>query len=75
MTKALILRFYCALVVSATIHVILTKILNRSGIAVQWNGGLTDCAMGPGNSYMFIVYMLINTSRYKCTLCILGHVS
>ena len=35
---ALLLRFYCALAVSATIHVILTKISNRSGIAVQWNG-------------------------------------
>ena len=32
-------RFYCALAVSATIRVILTKISNRSGIAVQWNGG------------------------------------
>ena len=29
----------CALAVSATIRVILTKISNRSGIAVQWNGG------------------------------------
>ena len=36
------MRFYCALAVSATIRVILTKILNRSRIAVQWNGGLTD---------------------------------
>ena len=36
---ALLLRFYCALAVSATIRVILTKISNRSGIAVQWNGG------------------------------------
>ena len=32
-------RFYCALAVSATIRVILTKISNRSGIAVQWMGG------------------------------------
>ena len=32
-------RFYCALAVSATIRVIFTKNLNRSGIAVQWNGG------------------------------------
>ena len=32
-------RFYCALAVSATIRVILTKISNRSGIAIQWNGG------------------------------------
>ena len=38
-TALLLLRFYCALVVSATIRVILTKISNRSGIAVQWNGG------------------------------------
>ena len=37
---ALVLRFYCALAVSATIRVILTKISNRIGIAVQWNGGL-----------------------------------
>ena len=33
-----VLRFYCAFAVSATIRVILTKISNRSGIAVQWNG-------------------------------------
>ena len=33
-------RFYCALAVSVTIRVILTKISNRSGIVVQWNGGL-----------------------------------
>ena len=39
---AILLRFYCALAVSATIHVILTKISNRSGIAVQWNVGLTN---------------------------------
>ena len=36
---ALLLRFYCALAVSAMIRVILTKILNRGAIAVQWNGG------------------------------------
>ena len=40
-TKALLLRFYCALAVFATIRVILTKISNRGGIAVQWNGGLS----------------------------------
>ena len=36
---ALLLGFYCALklAVSATIRRILTKISNRSGIAVQWN--------------------------------------
>ena len=34
------LRFYCALAVSATIRVILTKISNRSGMAIQWIGGL-----------------------------------
>ena len=33
------IRFYCALAVSATISVILTKISSRSGIAVQGNGG------------------------------------
>ena len=38
-SSALLLRLYCVLVVSATIRVILTKISNRSGIAVQWNGG------------------------------------
>ena len=38
-STALLLRFYCALAVSATIRVILTKISNRSGIAVQWNWG------------------------------------
>ena len=37
-STALLLR-YCALAVSATLRVILTKISNRSGIAVQWNGG------------------------------------
>ena len=36
-STALLLRFYCALAVSATIRVILTKISNRSGIAVHWN--------------------------------------
>ena len=38
-STALLLRFYCALAVSAPIRVILTKISNRSGITVQWNGG------------------------------------
>ena len=33
-------RFCCALGVSAAFRVILTKILNRSGNAVQWNGGI-----------------------------------
>ena len=33
-------RFYCALGVSAAFRVILTKISNRSGNAVQWNGGI-----------------------------------
>ena len=37
---ALLLRFYYALAVSAAIRVILTKISNRSGSAVQWNGGV-----------------------------------
>ena len=37
----LLLRCYCAFAVFATIRVILTKISNRSGIAVQWNGGLS----------------------------------
>ena len=32
-------RFYCALAVSATINVILTKISNRMGKSKQWNGG------------------------------------
>ena len=32
-------RFYCALAVYVKIHVILTKISNRSESAVQWNGG------------------------------------
>ena len=35
-------RLYCTLAVSATIRVILTKISNRSRIAVQWNGGFTE---------------------------------
>ena len=34
------IRFYCALGVSAAFRVILTKISNRSGNAVQWNGGI-----------------------------------
>ena len=48
-STALLLRFYCALAVSVTIRVILTKISNRSGIAVQWNGGLRNvtCLMLP----------------------------
>ena len=33
-------RFYCSLAVSATFCVVLTKISNLCGIAVQWNGGL-----------------------------------
>ena len=33
-------RFCCALGVSAAFRVILTKISNRSGNAVQWNGGI-----------------------------------
>ena len=39
---ALLLRFYCAFAASATIQVVLTKISNRSGNAVQWNGGGGD---------------------------------
>ena len=41
-TNALLLRFCCALAVSATIRVVLTNISNRSGIAVQWNGGFIE---------------------------------
>ena len=37
------IRFYCALGVSAAFRVILTKISKRSGNAVQWNGGITEC--------------------------------
>ena len=40
-STALLLRFYCAHAISASIRVILTEISNRGGIAVQWNGGLT----------------------------------
>ena len=40
-STALLLRSYCALAVSVTIRVILSKILNRSGIAVQCNGGFS----------------------------------
>ena len=42
------IRFYCALGVSAALlaflpfRVILTKISNRSGNAVQWNGGINQ---------------------------------
>ena len=35
-------RFYCSLSVSATILVILAKISNRSGMAVQWNRGFSE---------------------------------
>ena len=35
-STALLPRFYYVLAVSTTIRVILTKISNRSGIAVQW---------------------------------------
>ena len=38
-STTLLLRFCCAVAVSATIRVILTYISNRSEIAVQWNGG------------------------------------
>ena len=38
-STALLPRFYCAFAVSAMIRVILTKISNRSGLAVQWKGG------------------------------------
>ena len=41
-STALLLRYYCALVVSVTTSVILTKISNRSGIAVQWNVGFSS---------------------------------
>ena len=36
------IRFYCDIGASVMIRVILTKISNRSGIAVQWNGGLRN---------------------------------
>ena len=39
MAIPLLLRFYCALAVSAMIHRILTKISIRSGIAGWWNVG------------------------------------
>ena len=35
-----LIRFYCALGVSAAFRVILAKISKRSGNAVQWNGGI-----------------------------------
>ena len=38
-STALLLRFFSALAVSATIRVILTKISNRSGVAVGGGGG------------------------------------
>ena len=44
-TLALLLRFYCAFAVSVTIRVILTKLSNRSGIAIQWNGGLRSISI------------------------------
>ena len=46
-------RFYCALAVSVTICVILTKISNRSGIAIQWNGDKSDCTNQIARARMF----------------------
>ena len=41
-TYALLLCICCALGVSTSIRVFMTKISNRSGIATQWNGDLND---------------------------------
>ena len=49
-STALLLRFYCALAVSAMIRVVLTKIMNRSGFAIQWKGGFSFSIPLDGNS-------------------------
>ena len=54
----ILVRFYCALVVSATIRVILTKILNRSGIPVHWNGGFTYYMANQGR-HVLKIYLCI----------------
>ena len=48
---------YCALAVSATIRVILTKISNRSGIAVQWNKGLRRLLLGVFGCFLLFNYV------------------
>ena len=64
---ARLLRFYCALAVSATIRVFLTKILNRSGIAVQWNGGLRNKCSFFYNMFIYIVYFK-GVKRRNCQI-------
>ena len=59
-----LLYIYCALAVSATIRVILTKISNRSGIAVQWNKGLRRLLLGVFGCFLLFNYvssLLCNT--------------
>ena len=57
-------RFYCALAVSFTIRVILTKISNRSGIVVQWNGGLKVlCDKYQNLMCPIILIILVNVLR------------
>ena len=55
-------RFYCALAVSVTILVISTKISNRSGIAVQWNGG---------GGYCFGSWNWLSLFKFNASGCIL----
>ena len=55
----LLLRFFCALAISVKIRVILTKISNRSGIAVQWNGGLS--------SFILLEAYCVGTVQYNGT--------
>ena len=56
-------RFYCALAVSATIYVILTNISNRSGIAVQWNGGFIWPLWSPKLKVAFHQFLLISLQK------------
>ena len=52
---------YCAFAVSAKIRVILTKILTRNGIAVQWNaggGGVLDYMANQGR-HVLKIYLRI----------------
>ena len=52
------IRFYCALGVSAAFCVILTKISNRSGNAVQWNGGISKSGTAENvHSYLCLLHI------------------
>ena len=60
-------RFYCALAVSATIRVFLTKISNRIGIAVQWNGGGGVKNLEKRTTYLVRVCVTVKMEVETCT--------